>query len=220
MVFVPREQPSQRDLQLFGRKVLIVAAALIALALLWAVRGVLILIALAAVLATGIAPVVQRVRILVRHFLHRHSSRGAAVLIVYFPFLVVAVVLLVIMVPRLVDDTRALSAQLPALIEHNVLKPLQRYVPGRALHEILRGGVSLPPASVLFYVRSVATAIGSFVAILFMVVYMLIDAHRLRSIILLFYPPEVRARRRRTLTRMARRMSSWLSGQLILSAMM
>src|SRR5437016_14140939 len=116
MVFVPREQPSQRDLQLFGRKVLIVAAALIALALLWAVRGVLILIALAAVLAAGIAPVVQRVRILVRHFLHRHISRGPAVLIVYFPFHYVAVVLLVFMVPRLVDEHIAQRALLPRRI--------------------------------------------------------------------------------------------------------
>ena len=46
----------------------------------------------------------------------------------------------------------------------------------------------------------------------------LIDAHRLRNLVLLLYPPDVRADRRRTMNRMARRMSSWLSGQLILSA--
>jgi predicted PurR-regulated permease PerM len=210
----------RRELQLFGRKALVVAAVIVGLALLWAVRDILILIALAAVLAAGISPAVQRVRILWRHFFHHNISRGAAVLIVYFPFLLIMVLLLVIMVPRLIDDTRALSAQLPSLLEHNVIKPLQRYVPVRALNEALRGGISLPPASVLFYVRSAATAIASFVAILFMVVYMLIDAHRLRNIFLLLYPPEVRAQRRRTLTRLARRMSSWLSGQLILSAMM
>ena len=50
-----------------------------------------------------------------------------------------------------------------------------------------------------------------------MVGYMLIDAHRLRNMILLLYPPEVRARRRATLTRVARRMSSWLSAQLLLA---
>jgi predicted PurR-regulated permease PerM len=220
MALVPREQFSQRELQLFGRKVLIVAATLIALVLLWAVRDVLILIAIAAVLAAGIAPAVQRVRILGRHWLHRHISRGTAVLVVYFPFLFLMVVLLLVMVPRLIDDTRALSAQLPALLEHNVMKPLERFVPMRVLREALRGGVVLPPASVFPYVRSAAMAIASFVAILFMVVYMLIDAHRLRNIILLLYPPEARAQRRRTLTRLARRMSSWLAGQLILSAMM
>jgi predicted PurR-regulated permease PerM len=220
MAFVPREQSSPRELQLFARKVLIVASTILAIALLWAVRDVLILIAIAAVLAAGIAPAVQRVRILGRHRLHRHISRGTAVLIVYFPFLFLAVLLLVVMVPRLIDDTRALSAQLPMLVEHNVIKPLERYVPMHALRDVLRGGVALPPASVFFYVRSAATAVASFVAILFMVVYMLIDAHRLRNMILLLYPPELRAARRRTLTRMARRMSSWLAAQLILSAMM
>ena len=199
---------------------LIIAAVILALALLWAVRDVLILIAIAAVLAAGIAPAVQRVRILGRHFFHRHISRGTAVLLVYFPFLILVVILLLVMVPRLIGDTRALSAQLPTLLEHNVIKPLERYVPMRPLRELLRGGVQLPPASVFFYARSAATAVASFVAILFMVVYMLIDAHRLRNIILLLYPPDVRAERRRTLTRMARRMSSWLAGQLILSAMM
>ncbi len=199
---------------------LIVALTLAAIALLWAVRDVLILIAFAAILAAGIAPAVQRVRIFGRHWFHRKIPRGTAVLIVYFPFLILMVVLLVVMVPRLIDDTRALGAQLPALLEHNVIKPLERYVPARALRDVLAGGIKLPPASVLFYVRSAATAIASFVAILFMVVYMLIDAHRLRNIILLLYPPDVRAERRHTLTRMARRMSSWLAGQLILSAMM
>lgn len=210
----------QRELQLFGRKVLVVAFVLIALALLWAVRDVLILIAFAAILAAGIAPAVHRVRILGRLWLRRNIPRGTAVLLVYFPFLAVTVVLLVVMVPRLIDDTHALSAQLPALLEHNVLKPLERFVPMGPVREAMRGGISLPNASVFFYVRSAATAIASFVAVLFMVVYMLIDAHRLRNIILLLYPPEVRARRRRTLTRMARRMTSWLAGQLILSAMM
>src|SRR5437016_10593056 len=169
MTFIPREQPSQGELQLFSRKVLIVVFAAVGLALLWAVRGVLILIAIAAVLAAGIAPAVQRVRVLGRHWLHRNIPRGTAVLIVYFPFLFVAVVLLVVMVPRLIDDTRSLGAQLPSLIEHNIITPLARYVPMRALREAFRGGVTLPPASVLFYVRSAATAVASFIAILFMV---------------------------------------------------
>jgi predicted PurR-regulated permease PerM len=53
-----------------------------------------------------------------------------------------------------------------------------------------------------------------------MVVYMLIDAHRLRNVILLLYPAPVRGERARTLKRIGRRMSSWLSGQLILCALM
>ena len=220
MAFVPREQSSQHELHLFWHKVVIVAATAIGLVLLWAVRDVLILIALAAVLAAGISPAVQRVRIIARHWFGRNVSRGAAVLIVYFPFLLLAVVLLIVMVPRLIDDTRALSAQLPMLIEHNVLKPLSRWIPAQTIRGYLHGGFTLPPASVLFYVRGTATAIASFFLVLLLVVYMLMDAHQLRAMILLLYPPEVRAEKRRMLTRMSRRMSSWLAGQLILSAMM
>jgi len=218
MAFQPRETLHRSELELFTRKVLIVIAAGIALAILWVARDVLILIFIAAVLAAGISPAVQGVRVWGRHLFHRNIARGTAVLIVYFPFLFLATVLLIFVVPRLIDDVRALSAQLPAMLERNVLTPLEQYVPMNAVREHLRGGIALPRSSVVSYVRGAATVIASFVAVLFMVGYMLIDAHRLRNMILLVYPPEVRGRRRATMTRMAKRMSAWLSGQLILSA--
>jgi len=220
MAFYPREPLNDRELQIFRRKVVFVIGVAIVLALLWAVRDVLILVAIAAVLAAGIAPAVHRVRILGRLWLHRNISRGTAVLLVYFPFLFIALLLLVLLVPRLIADSSALTAQLPLMIEQNILTPLEKYIPMGGVREAMKNGVSLPRASVFGYARTAATAVASFVAILFMVVYMLIDAHRLRNTILLLYPPEVRAERRRMLTRLGRRMSSWLSGQLILSAMM
>ena len=218
MAFQPRESLHRSELELFTRKVGIVVALAVLLAILWAARDVLILIFIAAVLAAGISPAVQRVRVWARHLFRRHIARGTAVLIVYLPFILIATMLLIFMVPRLIEDMRALSAQLPTLVERNVLTPLGHYLPMNGVREYLRGGIALPRSSVVFYVRSAATAIASFIAVLFMVGYMLIDAHRLRNVILLLYPPEVRAERRATMTRMARRMSSWLSGQLTLSA--
>jgi predicted PurR-regulated permease PerM len=220
MVFQPRESLPRSELELFTRKVGIVVAFAVLLVILWEARDALILVFIAAVLAAGISPAVQSVRVWCRHRIHRNIARGTAVLIVYFPFIFVATVLLVVMVPRLIEDTRALSAQLPALLERNVLTPLGHYLPMGGLREFLRGGIALPRSSLVFYVRSAATAIASFIAVLFMVGYMLIDAHRLRNMVLLLYPPEVRADRRATMTRMARRMSSWLSAQLTLSAIM
>lgn len=217
MAFQPRDSLQSSELELFAKKLAILAAFVMVLALLWAARGALILVFIAAVLAAGISPVVHRVRVWGRHLFHKHIARGTAVVIVYFPFVFVAVILLVFLVPRLIDDMRSLGAQLPALVETNVLTPLERYVPMNGVRHYLHGGITFPRASVLFYVRSAATAVASFIAVLFMVGYMLIDAHRLRNMILLFYPPEVRAARRATLTRMARRMSSWLSAQLTLA---
>jgi predicted PurR-regulated permease PerM len=220
VAFYPREQGSDRDLYLFAKKIGVIVAFSLLLLLLWAVREVLILVFIAAVLAAGISPAVHRVRVIGRYRLRRNISRGTAVVIVYFPFLLLVILLAVLMVPRLIGETRALSAQLPELVEHNILTPMQRYFPMGAAREYLKNGVTVPRGHVFGYVRGAATVIGSFVAVLFMVVYMLIDAHRLRNMFLLLYPENVRGDRRDTMNRMARRMSSWLSAQLILSGIM
>jgi len=220
VAFYPREQGGDRDLYLFAKKVGVVVAVGLVLLLLWAVREVLILVFIAAVLAAGISPAVHRVRLLYRYRFRRNISRGTAAVIVYIPFLLLVILLAVLMVPRLIGETRELSAQLPALIEHNVLTPLEHYFPMGAVRGYLNDGVTMPRGHVFGYVRGAATVIGSFVAVLFMVVYMLIDAHRLRNMFLLLYPENVRGDRRDTMNRMARRMSSWLSAQLILSGIM
>jgi predicted PurR-regulated permease PerM len=215
MAFAPRG-----ELETFARKTAIVLAFLAGVALLFAVRHVLILVFIAAVLAAGIAPAVHRVRVIGRHWLHRNMPRGTAVMVVYFPFLILVVLLAVILVPRLIIDAHALSAQLPELLEHNVFTPLEHYVPMGGVRQFIHGGVRVPRSSLFIYARTAASAIASFVAVLFMVVYMLIDVHRLRNMILLLYPANVRGERRRQMTRIGVRMSRWLSGQLVLCAVM
>ena len=116
-------------------------------------------------------------------------------------------------VPRFIADTRELGEQLPALIEQNILTPLERYVPVGVIREELRDGIELPRSRVFAYMRNAAAAIASVFAVLFMVAYMLIDAERLRNLFLLVYPPEVRGRRQtHAACGSAKRMSAWLSG--------
>jgi len=219
MAFVPRDPQRRDELGVFTGKVFVVVGVVILLAILWAARHVLLLVVIAAALAAGIAPAVHRVRVVGRHLFHRNIPRGAAVLIVYFPFVVLVLALLIIIVPRMITETHSLGAQLPALIDHNILTPLDRWVPmGAARAYIREHGLALPRASVVGYVRGAAAAVASFIAVAFMVVYMLIDANRLRNTILLLWPPEVRASRRRTLNRIGRRMSRWLAAQIILSS--
>ena len=217
MSFIPREVQRRGELETFARKVAIVVVVVLALLLLWRVRDVLILIFISAVFAAGINPAVQRVRIWGRFLLHRNIPRGLAVAIVYLPFVAAVLLVALVIAPRLVDETRALREQLPRLMETNVLTPLERYVPVGAIRRFFIDGFTLPRDSVLFYVRSTATVLASVVAVLFMIAYMLVDAHQLRNFLLLWYPPDIRADRRRTLNHIADRMSSWLSGQLILS---
>lgn len=206
------------ELQVFATKVTIVVAVGLTLLLLWFARDVLVLIFIAAVLAAGIAPAVRKVQLLWRFWFHRRLPRGTAVMVVYLPFVVTVLFLIVVLAPRVIADLRTLGAQLPVLIDRNILTPLERYVPVGYLRQELHGGIAVPRANVIGYVRNAATAIAEIVAVLFMIAYMLIDAERLRNLILLVFPPDVRAERRETIGRMARRMSAWLSAQLILSA--
>lgn len=205
-------------METFTRKVLIVAGLAAVLALLWYARAVLLLVLISAMMAAGISPAVRAVRVRWRWAFHRNLDRGHAVLIVYFPFLVGMLLLVLLVVPLFVAETRELGSRVPDLIEENVLTPLERYIPVGVLREELRDGVELPRSRVFAFMRNAATAAGSFVAVLFMVGYMLVDGERLLNMLLLFYPPEVRGDRRRTMNRIATRMSSWLSGQLLLGA--
>lgn len=118
------------------------------------------------------------------------------------------VILLLFLVPRLIADWETLSTQAPALIERNILRPLDQYVSMDPVRNALREGITVQRSTMFAYLRNAATVMASVIAVFFMVAYMLMDANRLRNLILLFYPAEVRAERRRTLNRMARRMSS------------
>lgn len=217
MTYFPREQP-RGELELFTRKVLVVAAIAAVIALLWFARDVLLLVFIAAVLAAGIAPAVQAVRVRWRFSFRRNLRRGPAVMIVYLPFLLGVLLLGLVVVPRFIADTRALGAQLPVLIEQNILHPLEKYVPVGIIRQELHDGVALPRSRLFAYMRNAASGLASVVAVLFMVAYMLIDAERLRNLFLLIYPPDARAEKRETLNRIAGRMSGWLSAQLLLSA--
>jgi hypothetical protein len=110
MAFVPRDPQHRDELSVFTRKVFVVAGVVLLQAILWKARGVVLLVFIAAALAAGIAPAVHRVRVVGRHLLHRHISRGAAVLIVYFPFVVLVLLLLVVIVPRDVAQGGDLAA--------------------------------------------------------------------------------------------------------------
>jgi predicted PurR-regulated permease PerM len=213
----PRPAGGRSELEIFARKVLILLAALAGALLLWNARDVLLLIFIAGVIAAGISPAVRRVRILWRYNFRKQLQRGSAVMIVYLPFLLTVLLIGAVIVPKFIHDTKELGARLPELIETNILKPAEKFVPVGVVREELRDGVELPRSRVFAYMRNAAAAIASVFAVLFMVAYMLIDGDRLRNLFLLIYPPEVRGARRRTMRRIARRMSSWLSAQLLLS---
>lgn len=205
-----------REFDTFAKKVLIVVAIVALVLLLWSIRRILLILAIAAALAAGIAPAVRRVQVLGRHYFRRKIPRGGAVLIVYLPFLLVIGTIVAMTLPQLISQSQEMSRDLPRLIQERVVRPLSPYISADELQRAVRqfgNRVHLET-----YVRGVATTITAIVAILFLIVYILIDAERLRNLFLLLFPAEQRARKRNLIRRVSRRMSSWLSGQLTLAA--
>lgn len=203
------------ELQQFLRKVLIVAAVALSLIFLWLIRRILVLLFIAAVLAAGISPAVHRVRVLVRHHLGKRIRRGTAVVLVYVPFLVAAILFALFGIPRIVVEGRDLAHRVPELLETRVIEPLSAYLPVAEVRDIL--ATEAREAQMFGYIRGAFNLVVSIVIVLALIVYMMIDADRLRNLFLLLYPAEERGRKRRMILRMSRRMSSWLAGQLLLA---
>ena len=204
----------ESELYLFKRKVLFTVGLVILLLVAWQVRNILIILFIAGVLGTAISPAVRRVQVWGRVYMKRRLPRGFAVLIVFIPFVILVAILGWLTIPRLVAQSEELAKQLPVLIEQK-LEKLPAINVSNIEESVQRWFANIP----LFeYLRSAVMVVTSFVAILFITAYMMLDAERLRNLFLLFFPADVRAERRRTSRRISRRLSSWLGGQLMLAA--
>lgn len=212
-----RDERQGGDLEEFAKKITVVMAIAAGFFCLYLIRHVLVLIYIAAVLAAGISPAVRRVQIVVRLWTKRRIRRGTAVMIVYLPFVVGAILMAVLVVPRMLIETQGLMAELPTLIEQNVLEPLEPYIPLDEVRAMLTDETRRPKIGIFAFFWNFVTVVTAVIAILFMVAYMLIDAERLRNLILLLFPAHQRTARAGTIRRMSRKMSSWLGAQLTLA---
>lgn len=206
--------PDHDQMRVFAKKV----ALILLLILLWSIRQIVLLLLISGVLAAGIAPAVARLRVLVRLYFHKRIRRSTAVLLVYLPLLVCATLALFFGLPFLFEQSRKLLEDLPRLLDQRVFTPLEHYMPVDHFRAMVRrpvGGGDAKP--VVTWVRGAATVIGSAVAALFIIFYMLIDSERLKNLVLLAFPSRDRAAKKVLIRRMGRRMSAWLSAQLILA---
>lgn len=197
----------------FAKKV----AVILALVLLWHVREIVVLVVIAGVLAAGIAPAMHRVRVLGRRWFGWRMRRGIAVLLVYLPFFLIAAAVLIAGVPFLIAESKQLMTELPRLLDERILTPLQKYVPVADLRDLVRLDFRGNGKPLLGLVRGIAGVVASVIAVLLLVFYMLLDSERLKNLFLLVYPSGERAQKNAIVLRMARRMSGWLSAQLILA---
>lgn len=200
-------------------------SATLTVALVWMlylVRGTLLLIYVAGLIAVGISPLVDRIeqQRLVRRV---RVPRWAAILSVYAALVTVVILFVMMMVPPLAAQARELVTAAPDLLSR-----AQRWLIGQGIlnREITIGeAVRQAPVGGTDAVTTVVSAIWGFVGGLFGVItilivafYLLIESDNIvRAVVRLFPRPE-RARVRDAFRRAGEKVSAWMAGQLLLAA--
>ena len=189
------------------------------------ITEILLLILIAAILATGISPLVallQRPRIGRRQ---RRLSQTAAILLIYTGILLIVVLMGGVIFTPLVAETRQFVEQLPQFVQTlqrtaDALQARYSWLPDLpALVARLPGEL----ADLSRYFGSAAGAafrfIGnlvSIVTILFMTFYMLLEGPEIKHAFLTLFPEPQAARLEGILRRVGLKFGGWVRGQLLL----
>ena len=195
--------------------------------LLWAaylVRGALLLIYIAALVAIGLSPVVTR--------LERRRLRGTkplprwvAILEVYLLLVVMIVIFTVLVVPPLIEQARGFWNAIPDLLERAQTWLMERGV----LAQELSLGAAIQQAAGSSGADAVSTIVGAisgfvggvfgFLTILILAFYLLLDSRALFRHFIALFPKGERERVEDASRRISSKVSAWLAGQLLLGAM-
>ncbi len=208
---------------LAGRIVAVAVATVVALWLLVTLRGVVLEVVLAVILASGLHPLVER--------LYRTGMpRVVSVLLIYLGFILLLVLFGVLVVPPVLEEINQALVQAPGYGERATqwLVELQERFPflprlDQQLVEQVRGlgsqvGALASQALVVArFALSIFTGILSTFVLLLITLYLIVDGPRIREYFLSFAAPKRRAHLRRVTDRMGERMGGWLLGQLALS---
>jgi predicted PurR-regulated permease PerM len=183
---------------------------------LYLARGALLLIYLSALVATGVAPMVESLERRQR----RRLPRWVAILFVYACFLTIAVGLLVVVIPPLIEQARQFWAAVPRMLHAAQQWLVDRGVLARelsvteALAQTPVGGDAI--GTVVGAVWGVVGGIFGVVTILILAFYFLLDSENLVRTFVRLFPRAEQRRVESACLRMSGKISAWLGGQLLL----
>jgi predicted PurR-regulated permease PerM len=190
----------------------------------WLARRVLLLVYVSALLAIGFSPVVrliERQRTLLTA--KRRVPRWFAILVLYLLVLGALTGVGMMTVPPLVAQARALWQELPVLFDR-----AQDYLISIGLlreHLTLGEAVARAPAGSTDAVGAVLATLWGFagglfgvLTILILTFYLLVEAETLHARLLRFVPADRRDRANAVIRNVTVRVSAWLTGQLLLAA--
>lgn len=204
----------------YARVTLTIVGVLVLIAAAWAVRNILILLLIAAILAVGLDPAVRRLeRLKVR--------RGWAVALIFLAAIGFIVLFALLVVPPLVSEVQQLAADIPRYLQRlrtqgGFLGDLERdYQLSRRLQDLTQRLPSIASSSIgtiLGITRSVASAIFNMLTIAILTIYFLVALPRgERTLVAVFTRKEQREADARTLDEALERIGGYVSGNLIVS---
>jgi predicted PurR-regulated permease PerM len=188
---------------------------------LFLVRDALVLVYVSMLVAIGLSPIVTAIQ--------RRRARGpqrlprwAAILVIYLTFIAVVAGVLMLVLPPLIDQARALWAAFPDMLHEAQLWLIRR---GLLQSELsVREAVAQAPGgadAVGTVVGAVTGVLGGFfglITVLIISFYLLVDADAIVSTFLRLFPHAERPRVHDACRRVATKVSAWLGGQLLLAA--
>jgi predicted PurR-regulated permease PerM len=216
--------PSREDPRGLIRYALVGAAlTVIVMAGLYLARNALLLIYVSALVAIGLGPLVNAIeRRRPGLASRRRSPRWLAILIIYLLIIGVLVGIGMLVVPPLVSQARELWSKLPGLLHDGQQWLIERGWLGRELS--VQEAVQQAPGktdavgTVVGAVWSVVGGVFGVFTILILAFYLLLDADNLVRTFVRLFPRENRARVADACRRVSGKVSAWLGGQVLLSA--
>ncbi len=194
--------------------ILFVFALLLAAAVVYFAREVLMLIYVSALLAVVINPAVEFVRRF--HIGHWWPGRGAAMLIIALGLLVTALLFCTLMLPPIHRDLQAFAADLPRRTA--LLYDRFRHLPfaGQLDPGTLQQHAAAAVGGAFGVFRNIAGALFAFFSCLILTVYFVIDGERAFRWAMSLVPAKPRPRLEATMLKAERRVRHWLLGQFAL----
>src|SRR5690348_844604 len=220
----PLSLRAARPWALAVRIVAVATAVVVGLWLLVTLRGIVLQVLIAVILAAGLTPLVER--------LHARVGlpRSAAVLLLYLGFVLALVALVLLIIPPVIDQILGIVANAPAYEQAlvNSLRDIQRTFPflpplDQKIGELVSNlGNQLDniASQALRLVGLAASVFGGILNIfltLLITFYFVVDGTRIRDYLLSFLTPRQRERVRPVADRVGDRLGGWLLGQIALS---
>jgi predicted PurR-regulated permease PerM len=185
------------------------------------VRSIVLLLILGILLAAAIEPLVNRLR-------RRGFSRGQAILMIYFAIIAVLALALVLIVPTLIEQGRALLANIPEQLDTWRARAASSSIPFLQtvgvdtidrLHKLYRdpgAHLPIPATEALGLVTSAAGGMFTTISVMIVAFYWMTEKALIKRVILGFFPLVHRDRAHGLWDEIEAKIGGWTRGQLLL----